>query len=208
MDELPEFSRNGLEVLRQPIEDGCITVSRVGGSATYPSSFMLAAAMNPCPCGYFGHPTRPCTCSPSAVDRYRQRISGPLLDRIDLHIEVSPVEYDDLASETGGECSADIRARVLAARAIQQKRYQGTEIRCNAQIPSARLRGICRMEPAAAKLLRQAFTGLELSARTYDRILRVSRTIADLAGSETILAVHVSEALQYRALDRKYWYNQ
>lgn len=208
LDELPEFSRNGLEVLRQPIEDGCITVSRVGGSATYPSSFMLAAAMNPCPCGYFGHPTRPCTCSPSAVDRYRQRISGPLLDRIDLHIEVSPVEYDDLASETGGECSADIRARVLAARAIQQKRYQGTEIRCNAQIPSARLRGICRMEPAAAKLLRQAFTGLELSARTYDRILRVSRTIADLAGSETILAVHVSEALQYRALDRKYWYNQ
>ena len=208
LDELPEFSRNGLEVLRQPIEDGCITVSRVGGSATYPSSFMLAAAMNPCPCGYFGHPTRPCTCSPSAVDRYRQRISGPLLDRIDLHIEVSPVEYDDLASETGGECSADIRARVLAARAIQQKRYQDTEIRCNAQIPSARLRGICRMEPAAAKLLRQAFTGLELSARTYDRILRVSRTIADLAGSETILAVHVSEALQYRALDRKYWYNQ
>lgn len=208
LDELPEFSRNGLEVLRQPIEDGCITVSRVGGSATYPSNFMLAAAMNPCPCGYFGHPTRPCTCSPSAVDRYRQRISGPLLDRIDLHIEVSPVEYDDLASETGGECSADIRARVLAARAIQQKRYQGTEIRCNAQIPSARLRGICRMEPAAAKLLRQAFTGLELSARTYDRILRVSRTIADLAGSETILAVHVSEALQYRALDRKYWYNQ
>ena len=180
----------------------------VSPAALAGGSFMLAAAMNPCPCGYFGHPTRPCTCSPSAVDRYRQRISGPLLDRIDLHIEVSPVEYDDLASETGGECSADIRARVLAARAIQQKRYQGTEIRCNAQIPSARLRGICRMEPAAAKLLRQAFTGLELSARTYDRILRVSRTIADLAGSETILAVHVSEALQYRALDRKYWYNQ
>lgn len=208
LDELPEFSRPGLEVLRQPIEDGSITVSRVSGSATYPCRFMLAAAMNPCPCGYFGHPTRPCTCTPSAVERYRQRISGPLLDRIDLHIEVSPVEYDDLASERGGECSHDIRARVIAARRIQQQRYQGTGIHCNAQIPSARLRTVCRMKPDASQLLRQAFTGLELSARTYDRILRVSRTIADLAGSELILASHVSEALQYRSLDRKYWYNQ
>ena len=204
LDELPEFSRDTLEVLRQPLEDGVVTVSRVHGSARYPCRFMLAAAMNPCKCGYLGHPTRECTCTPSAVEQYRRRISGPLLDRIDLHVEAMPVEYEALAAETGGESSAAIRARVTAARKVQQARCKDLPgVRCNAQLPGAALRRYCRMTPSAEKILRAAFERLGYSARAYDRILRVARTIADLDGSEQLDAAHLSEALQYRTLDRK-----
>ena len=206
MDELPEFHRDALEILRQPIEDGTVTVSRTTGSATFPCNIMLIAAMNPCPCGYFGHPARACTCSQFAIDRYLQKISGPLLDRIDLHVEVMPVEYDDIAGSTDGECSADILKRVLAARAIQAKRYNGTDVRCNADLPSNLLRKVCRLSPDADRLLKNAFEKMGLSARAYDRVLKVSRTIADLDGSDRIEAAHVSEAVQYRNLDRKYWY--
>ena len=208
LDELPEFQRDTLEILRQPLEDGVVTVSRVAGTAAFPCGIMLVAAMNPCPCGYFGHPTRACSCTPYAIERYLQRISGPLLDRIDLHVEVAPVEYADLARETGGEGSAEILKRVLAARAVQSERYAGTGVSCNARLPSAMLRGICRLSPDADRLLRAAFERMGLSARAYDRVLKVSRTIADLAGSERIEAEHISESVQYRNLDRKYWYNQ
>ena len=207
LDELPEFSRDALEVLRQPVEDGQVTISRATGTVTYPSRFTLVAAMNPCPCGYFGHPSRPCTCAPSSIERYRRRISGPLLDRIDLHVDVAPVNYDELNSRIPSESSADILQRVLAARALQQARYQGTGIHCNCQLPSRLLRRFCVLEPSAQAILKAAFNDLGLSARAHDRVLRVSRTIADLAGSETIRPEHVTEALQYRSLDRKYWYN-
>lgn len=207
LDELPEFHRDALEVLRQPVEDGMVTVSRASGSATYPSRFMLVGAMNPCKCGYFGHPTRPCTCTPSAIERYRQRISGPLLDRIDLHVEVPPVAYGELSGPAAGEPSAAIRARVLAAREVQRARYQGTGVHCNAQLPSALLRAACPLDRAAEATLKAAFDRLGLSARAYDRVLKVSRTIADLAGLQTIGPAQVAEALQYRTLDRKYWYD-
>ena len=211
LDELPEFNREALEVMRQPMEDGQITVSRIHGSAIYPCQFMLVAAMNPCKCGYFGHPTHPCTCSPSVIDRYRQRISGPLLDRIDLHVEVAPVEYDDLSAAAGGEASAGIRERVSAARQLQRARYQALglpDIRCNAQLPAGELRKVCELSAPAATMLRSAFEKLGYSARAYDRILRVARTIADLDGADVISVGHLSEALQYRSLDRKYWYTQ
>lgn len=206
LDELPEFKRASLEVLRQPVEDGSVTISRVSGSITYPCNIMLVAAMNPCPCGYFGHPTRTCTCSQFSIDRYLQKISGPLLDRIDIHTEVMPVDYADISSEHGGESSAEILKRVTAARAIQTKRYQDSAVVCNAQIPSHLLRKVCKLTPAANQLLKQAFERLGLSARAYDRVLKVSRTIADLDCSEKIDIDHVSEAVQYRNLDRKYWY--
>lgn len=207
LDELPEFKRDALEILRQPLEDGIVTVSRASGTASFPCSILLAAAMNPCPCGYFGHPTHACTCSPASISRYLQRVSGPLLDRIDLHVDVSPLEYDDLAGDTAGECSAGIRARVYAARTVQQKRYTGTNVLCNARLTSAQVRTFCALTPEAGRVLRTAFDRLGLSARAYDRVLKVSRTIADLAGSDRIEAEHVREAVQYRSLDRKYWYS-
>ena len=208
LDELPEFSRESLEVLRQPLDDGQITVSRAAGSATYPSRFQLVAAMNPCKCGYYGHPTRACTCSPSAVRQYRSRVSGPLLDRIDLHIEVPPVQFDELAARKPGESSAAIRERVNAARAVQQQRYAGTGIGSNARIPAGKLRTYCPLSGEAQGLLRAAFERLGLSARGYDRVLKVARTIADLDGGGDILPAHVAEAVQYRSLDRKYWENR
>lgn len=202
LDELPEFSREALEVLRQPIEDGRISVSRVHGSATYPCRFMLVAAMNPCKCGYYGSGVRECTCTPSAIDRYRQRISGPLLDRIDLHVEARPVEYAALAAASGGEPSANIRTRVAAVRELQMQRYKGLGFTCNAQLPSGLLRRYCPLAPAAEKLLRSAFERMGYSARAYDRILRVSRTIADMNGAEQIGPAELMEALQYRRMDR------
>ena len=204
LDELPEFSREALEALRQPLEDRVVTVSRVHGSASFPCRFMLAAAMNPCKCGYLGHPPPPSSGTPPKVDPDPHRISGPLLDRIDLHIGVQPVEYEALAAEKGGEPTADIRARVVEARRIQAQRYEGLGLRCNADLPGNLLRRYCRMDAGAERLLRSAFERLGYSARAYDRILRVARTIADLAHSETITAAHLSEVLQYRSLDRKY----
>lgn len=205
LDELPEFSRQAMECLRQPLEDEKVTISRVSGSLSFPCSFMLVAAMNPCPCGFFGHPTRPCTCSSVAASNYLSRISGPLLDRIDLHVEVPPVAYDQLASPHKEEGSASIRARVNAARNIQRRRFQGTDIAGNAQIPAGRLHEFCPVTEAADAVLAAAFDRMGLSARTYDRLLKVARTIADLDGSDVIDVRHISEAVQYRSLDRKYW---
>lgn len=205
LDELPEFSRDVMEALRQPLEDGKITISRVAGTLTYPSTISLVAAMNPCPCGYFGHPTRSCTCSPKMVSKYLNRISGPMLDRLDLHIEVPPVEYEELRDTASGESSATIRERVNRARAIQNERYKGTGVTCNARLTPALLKKHCVLSDAAAKLLQASFDSLGMSARAYDRILKVARTVADLAGSENIEVEHISEAIQFRSLDRKYW---
>ncbi|OCN03056.1 magnesium chelatase [Clostridium sp. W14A] len=205
LDELPEFSRSSMEVLRQPIENGTVTISRVGGTVSYPCSVMFVAAMNPCPCGYFGHPTRRCTCSPQAVSRYLSRVSGPLLDRLDLHIEVPPVEFEQLDSRGAEESSESIRNRVNAARRIQNDRFRGTGITCNARIRPDRLHEFCRLSDPGRNLLKKAFDRLGLSARAYDRILKVCRTIADLDGSDAIESAHVAEAVQYRSLDRKYW---
>ncbi len=205
LDELPEFSHITLEALRQPLENGTVEVVRTMGSASFPSRFMLVAAMNPCPCGYFGHPTRPCTCSPHAVDRYLQKVSGPLLDRVDLHIEVPPVEFDQLSGEKDGETSAVIRARVEKARKLQSERYAGLGFSCNAHIPDHLFQQFCQPNEAASSLLRRAFERFGMSGRAYRRVLKVARTIADMEGSETIGTAHVGEALQYRTLDRKYW---
>ena len=205
LDELPEFSRESLEVLRQPLEDGCITVSRAAGSATYPSRFQLVAAMNPCKCGYYGHPTRACTCSPSAVRQYRSRVSGPLLDRIDLCVEMDPVAFDELHGAAPSESSAELRKQVLAARAIQAQRYSAPgyeDVRCNAQLTAGQVRRICRMTPAAEQLLRASYETLGLSARAHDRILRVARTIADLSGKRLLDEDSLLEALQYRAQEK------
>lgn len=206
LDELPEFSHATLEALRQPLENGTVEVVRTSGSASFPSRFMLVAAMNPCPCGYFGHPTRPCTCSPRAVDRYLQRISGPMLDRMDLQIEVPPVEFEELSSAGGdGETSAEIRARVTAARELQQKRYAGLGFSCNAHLPDQYFQQFCTPTDGAVKLLKRAFEKFGLSGRAYRRVLKMARTIADLDHSEMIDTAHVAEAVQYRTLDRKYW---
>ena len=205
LDELPEFSRESLEVLRQPLEDGQITVSRAAGSATYPSRFQLVAAMNPCKCGYYGHPTRPCTCSPSAVRQYRSRVSGPLLDRIDLCVEMDPIAFDELHTAAPAESSADLRKQVLAARAIQEKRYAAPgfeQVRCNAQLTAGQVRRVCRMTPGAERLLRASYDALGLSARAHDRILRVARTVADLAGKQLLDEDSLLEALQYRAQEK------
>ncbi len=205
LDELPEFSSAAMEALRQPIEDGIITISRATGKYTFPSRFQLIAAMNPCRCGYFGHPTRECSCPPGSAARYLGKISGPLLDRLDLHVEVPPVEYQQLAGRPEAEPSSEIRKRVNAARLIQQRRYAGTDIHCNAQITPAMQRKYCEMTDEAAALLRKAFERLGLSARAYDRILKIVRTIADLDGQQVIDSGHIAEAVQYRSLDRKYW---
>ena len=205
LDELPEFSRDAMEVLRQPIEDGQVTISRVAGTLTYPCSIMVVAAMNPCPCGYFGHPVRECSCSSHAVSRYLSRVSGPLLDRLDLHVEVAPVEYQNLVSTQPEESSKSIRQRVNQARKLQRERYRSIGISCNAKLPAPAVNGFCPMDEGAAALLSRAFETMGLSARAYDRILKVSRTIADLDGAEVICRRHIAEAVQYRSLDRKYW---
>ncbi len=205
LDELPEFSRSSMETMRQPLENGYVTVSRVNGTVEFPCRVMLVAAMNPCPCGYYGHPTRPCTCSEGAVHRYLGRVSGPLLDRIDLHVDVPPVDFDSLSNTEKEESSASIKARVDAARAIQLARLKGTGVRCNAEIPPEQLHEICVLESAAEDVLKAAFERFGLSARAYDRVLKVARTIADLDGAEKISAAHAAEAVRYRTLDRKYW---
>ena len=205
LDELPEFSRGAMEILRQPIEEGRVTISRASGSLTYPCDMMVIAAMNPCPCGYFGHPTRECTCSPDKVARYLGRVSGPLLDRLDLHIEVAPVEFSRLSGSQPSESSAEIRKRVNAARKRQYDRYENTGIRCNGELTPSLLRKFCSVTDQGMAALKQAFDRLGLSARGYDRILKVARTIADLSGDEVIGLSHISEAIQYRSLDRKYW---
>ena len=206
LDELPEFSRQALEVLRQPIEDSVVTVSRVHATVSYPCSVMLIAAMNPCPCGYYNHPTRRCSCNQKSINRYLSKVSGPLLDRIDIHIEVPPVEYDELSGKVSdGEPSEVIKARVNEARQIQRARFEDTGISCNARITSAYLHKVCVMSEDAENVLKKAFEKLNLSARAYDRVLKVARTIADLDKSEIIEAPHVLEAVQYRALDKKYW---
>lgn len=208
LDELPEFKREALEVLRQPMEDGYITVSRVAYSVTYPSSFMLVAAMNPCPCGYFGHPKRECRCLMPSIERYLQKVSGPLLDRIDLHIEVQPVEYEDISAQKGGESSSQILKRVLAAQQFKKLRTGESAPPANARLEGQRLRKDCTMTPRAAQMMKAAFEKMGLSARGHDKVLRISRTIADLDSAELIDLAHVSEAVQYRNLDRKYWHSR
>jgi magnesium chelatase family protein len=206
LDELPEFKRSALEVMRQPMEERRVSISRAKMSIDFPASFMLIAAMNPCPCGYFNHPEKECTCSPIVVQKYLNKISGPLLDRIDLHVEVTPVAFSELSSQRLSEPSDVIRARVLSARAIQEERYkEHPGVYNNAQIGSKLLQQICVINKVGQNLLKTAMDRLNLSARAYDRILKVSRTIADLAGSEDIKPEHLAEAIQYRSLDREGW---
>ncbi len=205
LDELPEFSRGAMESLRQPIEDGVVSISRVAGTLTYPCSVMLICAMNPCPCGYYGHPTRKCTCPPGAPAKYLSKVSGPLLDRLDIHIEVSQVKFEDLSDKEKGEPSENIRKRVNAARLIQQKRFEGTRVTSNAHMTADMTRKYCVLTDSAAAILKRSFDDLGLSARAYDKILRVARTVADLDGSEIIDIKHITEAIQYRSLDRKFW---
>ncbi|PIQ16980.1 MAG: magnesium chelatase, partial [Flavobacteriales bacterium CG18_big_fil_WC_8_21_14_2_50_32_9] len=206
LDELPEFKRTVLEVLRQPIEDRKVTISRAKFSVDYPASFMLIASMNPCPCGYYNHPEKDCVCSPGVVQKYLSKISGPLLDRIDLHVEVTPVSFSELSTTSNGESSEVIRARVIKAREIQEQRFKENEgVHANAQISSKTIKEICQIDAVGTQLLKTAMDKLGLSARAYDRILKVSRTIADLEGSENIKSEHLAEAIQYRSLDREGW---
>ncbi|HMG37077.1 MAG TPA: YifB family Mg chelatase-like AAA ATPase [Blastocatellia bacterium] len=205
LDELPEFDRNVLEVLRQPLEDGRVTISRAAMSLTFPSRFILAAAMNPCPCGFFNDPTRECKCTLMQIQRYLSKISGPLMDRIDIHIDIPAVKFKELASDTPTECSEEIRRRVVKAREVQLERFRGENIYCNAQMSPRLIRKYCRVDAESKAKLENAITRLGLSARAYDRILKVSRTLADLQGKERIESLHVAEAIQYRTLDRSYW---
>ncbi|MFH1319967.1 MAG: YifB family Mg chelatase-like AAA ATPase [Bacteroidota bacterium] len=206
LDELPEFKRTVLEVMRQPMEDRVITISRAKFTVEYPASFMLVASMNPCPCGYYNHPEKECVCAPGIVQKYLNKISGPLLDRIDIHVEVTPVSFSELSEEQLAEPSEKIRERVVAAREIQENRYKEQDgIYCNAQMSSKKLREICKIDQAGQTLLKTAMDRLGLSARAYDRILKVSRTIADLAGSEDIKNEHLAEAIHFRSLDRDNW---
>lgn len=205
LDEMPEFKRNVLELLRQPAEDGYVTISRAMGSITFPSRFVLAAAMNPCPCGFFTDPNRECRCTPAQIQNYMSKISGPLLDRIDIHIDVPSVKYRELSAEAHGESSEAIRGRVSASRGRQLERFKGEKIHSNAEMNNRQTRGYCELNEEGKELLKSAITELGLSARAYDRVLKVSRTIADLEGCEEILGHHVSEAIQYRVLDRQLW---
>ncbi|MCC6370304.1 MAG: YifB family Mg chelatase-like AAA ATPase [Bacteroidia bacterium] len=206
LDELPEFKRTVLEVMRQPIEDRVVTISRAKFSVEYPASFMLVASMNPCPCGYYNHPEKECVCSPGIVQKYLNKISGPLLDRIDLHIEVTPVPFSELSKQQQSELSQHIRERVIKARLIQSQRYeQESHIHCNAQMRSKDLKKYCALNETSGTLLKNAMERLGLSARAYDRILKVGRTIADLDNSENIETNHIAEAIQYRSLDREGW---
>jgi len=198
LDELPEFGTKLLEMLRQPLEDRKLTISRSSGSLTFPANFMLIGSMNPCPCGYYGDPVKECTCSPVMVSRYQKRISGPLLDRIDIHIEVPRVEYEKLADSRLGEPSAAVRSRVEAARERQRRRFEGTSLLTNADMGPAEVRDYCPLDDAGRGLLKAAMQQLQMSARAYHRILKLARTIADLAGSDRIQTVHLAEAIQYR----------
>lgn len=207
LDELPEFKRTVLEVMRQPLEERRVTISRARISVDFPSNFMLIASMNPCPCGYYNHPEKECVCGTTHVQRYLNKVSGPLLDRIDLHVEVTPVSFDQMTQDRKAESSQAIRERVITAREIQQKRFQqdGTQIHSNAMMGSQKVKEVCKINDAGKVLLKTAMDRLGLSARAYDRILKVSRTIADLAGSEEIRIEHLAEAIQYRSLDRDSW---
>lgn len=205
LDEMPEFGRNVLEVLRQPLEDRHITISRAKYSVDYPANFTLIASMNPCPCGYYNHPTKECSCSAAAVHRYMSHISGPLMDRIDIHIEVVPVSISEMTTAERAESSAEIRKRVIAAREIQLRRFEGLDIHCNAMMNSAMLRRFAPLDKGVATLLESAMSRLNLSARAYDRIIKVARTIADLEGKEHIEPQHITEAIGFRSLDRETW---
>lgn len=202
LDELPEFHRNVLEVLRQPLEEGLVTISRAAATLQYPARFMLVAAMNPCPCGYFGHAYKECRCNPAQIYRYRSKISGPLLDRIDIHIEVPALNYKELSTESEAESSAKIKERVIKARRIQDERFKNIDIFCNAHMGRKEIKKFCSIEKEGQYILKQAIIEMGISARAYDRILKLSRTIADLEGSETIQSQHLAEAIQYRTLDR------
>jgi magnesium chelatase family protein len=205
LDELAEFNRRSLEVLRQPLEEGKVTISRALNSSTFPASFVLVAAMNPCPCGFMGDPKHTCKCSAMQIDRYMGRISGPLLDRIDLHIEVPSVPYQELAARQDGTSSESMRSQVQQARAVQTKRFGGEGQRLNSRMTSRQLRRFCVLDADCQTLMQNAMDTLGLSARAHDRILRVARTIADLEGAEAISHAHLTEAIGYRSLDRKLW---
>jgi magnesium chelatase family protein len=207
LDELPEFDRSVLEVLRQPLEDRRVTISRAAMSLTFPASFMLAAAMNPCPCGFWNDPTRECRCTPAQMQRYVGRISGPLLDRIDIHVDVPAVKFKELSGESPppAEGSAEIRGRVISARGRQRERFREGRVFSNAQMTPRLIREHCRVDAESERMIEGAMRRLGLSARAYDRILKVSRTIADLEGADRILPKHVGEAVGYRSLDRTYW---
>lgn len=206
LDELPEFSKNVIEVLRQPMEDGIVTISRVNATLTYPTKFMFVASMNPCPCGYYGDPVHQCSCSQKNIERYLGKISGPLLDRIDIHIEVTPVAYNDLETDnSNSESSREIRERVNKARMFQLERYKNDDIFSNSQLSAKNINRYCKLDFKSKKLIKEAFERLGLSARAYNKVLKVARTIADLEGKEEIQYHHLAEAIQYRSLDRKYW---
>jgi magnesium chelatase family protein len=205
LDELPEFARNVLEVLRQPLEEKRISISRTKMTVEYPANFMLVCSMNPCPCGNFGDPVKECSCTPQQIQRYSGKISGPLLDRIDIHCEVPTVKYQELSSNRKGEDSSDVRRRVIHARKLQEERFKNSKSFKNADMSSSEIREFCKLDDASKELLKMAMTKLGLSARAYDRILKVARTIADLASAENIKSEHISEAIQYRSLDREYW---
>ena len=205
LDEIPEFRRDVLELLREPLEDGKVTISRINSTITYPSKMMLIASMNPCPCGYYGSKDKKCNCTNEQISKYMNRISGPLLDRIDIHIEVQSIKYDELSQERPSESSEEIKKRVDKARRIQLERYKNDGIHCNSELSSELIRKYCKLDDESKDLLKTAFEKLGFSARAHDRVLKLARTIADLDDSKEIEKKHLAEAIQYRNLDRKYW---